>query len=385
MNRRILVDARTPVNYTMFAPVHRAMKADPRIRFSFVASEEPRRAAEIFRDAGPDARVIHPRRALLEKFDAYLTSDFTWTPLLFNTCRIQMFHGVGGKYGFDAPTDSLRAWHRLFFVNRRRLANCVAAGAIEPDSPAIRLVGMPKVDCLVDGTLRQDAVLRSLGLDSDRPTVLYAPTWSPASSLNLLGIDLLRGLRALPVTIIVKLHDRSRDRRPAYSGGVDWPAALMPHLQAGVAVLAPSADICPYLVAADVMITDHSSAAFEYLLCDRPLVRIHVPRLLATANVHPDYVRLLSDVSESTTGVDDTIAAVESALADPARKSAARLAVAADLFHEPGTATARCASALYEAVELAAPDSGGATATAFSRADESRRQRPGDVSCQPSA
>ena len=177
MSRRILFDARTPVHYAMFAPVHAAMASDARVQFSFVASEEPRRAAAIFRDAGADARVIGPGRAALEKFDAYVTSDFMWTPLLFRTCRIQMFHGVGGKYGFDAPTESMRDWQRLFFVNRRRLTNCVATGALDANSPAIRLIGMPKVDCLVDGTLEQAPVLRSLGLRPDRATVLYAPTW----------------------------------------------------------------------------------------------------------------------------------------------------------------------------------------------------------------
>ncbi len=100
------------------------------------------------------------------------------------------------------------------------------------------------------------------------------------------------------------------------------------------------------------MITDHSSAGFEYLLRDRPLVRIHVPELIALANIHQDYVRLLADVSESTTQVDDTVGAVERALAEPAAKSAMRQAVAADLFHQPGTATARCADALYEAIAL---------------------------------
>ena len=98
------------------------------------------------------------------------------------------------------------------------------------------------------------------------------------------------------------------------------------------------------------MITDHSSAGFEYLLRDRPLVRIHVPELIALANIHQDYVRLLADVSESTTQVDDTVGAVERALAEPAAKSAMRQVVATDLFHQPGTATARCADALYEAI-----------------------------------
>jgi len=352
MKRRILVDARTPVHYTMFAPVHAAMRDDERVRFYFCASEEPSSAASIFRDAGQDARLIGPAAAALLKFDAYLTSDFTWTHLLHRTCRIQMFHGVGGKYGFDAPTESLRAWHRLFFVNRRRLNNCIASGALDESSPAIRLIGMPKVDALIDRSLSRGAVLASLGLPPDRPTVLYAPTWSPASSLNKLGVALLQRLRALPVNVIVKLHDRSCDLRPQYSGGVDWRAMLQPHLAPGSAVLATAADICPSLVASDVMVTDHSSAGFEYLLRDRPLVRIHVPELITLANIHKDYVQLLADVSESTSDVDDTAAAVERALADPAARSATRRAVAADLFHEPGTATARCAEALYEAIDL---------------------------------
>ena len=57
-----------------------------------------------------------------------------------------MFHGVGGKYGFDAPITSMRDWDRMFFVNERRLRNFVKAGAIDAGSPAIRLVGCPKAD-----------------------------------------------------------------------------------------------------------------------------------------------------------------------------------------------------------------------------------------------
>jgi len=101
------------------------------------------------------------------------------------------------------------------------------------------------------------------------------------------------------------------------------------------------------------MVTDHSSAGFEYLLRDRPIVRIHVPELIDLANIHDDYVRLLATVSESTSAIDDTITAVERALANPSALSATRRAIAADLFHEPGTATERCAAALYDAIGLA--------------------------------
>ena len=349
--RRILVDARTPVNFTMVAPVYRAMAVDPRVSFFFTASEEPARLRDIYREA-PDVQLIEPSAARRMRFDAYVASDFMWQPLPRGTCRIQIFHGVGGKYGFDAPTTSMRAWDRIFFVNERRLRNFIKAGAVDADSPAIRMVGLPKADALVNGTWTRAGVLESLGLDPTRPTVLYAPTWSPASSLNAMGTDLIRSLAATDVNLIVKLHDRSRDLRERYSGGVDWVETLTPLLAAPRGVLAPGHDISPYLVAADLMITDHSSAGFEYLLRDRPIVRIHRPDLIREANIHPDYVELLASVSESADSLESVRSAVRRGLANPEALSETRRAVAADIFYRPGGATARAAGSLYEAIEL---------------------------------
>jgi hypothetical protein len=351
--RKILVDALTPVNFALVAPVFDAMAGDPRVSFYFTASDEPRRMRDIYREAR-GIRLIHPARAALMRFDAYLASDFMWQWLPRGTCRIQMFHGVAGKYGFDAPTGSMRQWDRLFFINGRRLRNYVACGAIDRDSPAIRLVGMPKADCVVDGTFRRETVLESLGLDPSLPTVLYAPTRSPESSLNVMGVDLIGAVADLPVNLIVKLHDRQRDLRAAFSGGVDWAARLHPLLQRRT-VLARGADISPYLVASDLMITDHSSAGFEFLLRDRPLVRIHLPALLERANIHPDYVTLLASASQSVTTVAQIVQAITRGLADPGASSASRRAVAAELFFRPGTATARCVAQLYDAIALPAP------------------------------
>ncbi len=351
--RRILVDARTPLNFTMAAPIVRAMSGDPRVEFFLTATEEPGRMAEIYQDAR-GIRRIHPKRATLMKFDAYIASDFMWAPLIRETARVQIFHGVGGKYGFDAPDRSMREWHRLFFVNERRLRNFVACGAIDADSPAIRLVGMPRADCLVDGTFQRDHVLQSLGLDPVRPTVLYAPTWSPASSLNAMGVELVAAVTRMPVNVILKLHDRSRDLGERYSGGVDWVARLQPLLRPGQGVIAPGHDISPYLVASDVMVTDHSSAGFEFLLRDRPIVRIHRPQLIDLANIHRDYVALLAAVSVSVDSLPAAVEAVERALEDPADRRSERRRVAADLFYKPGGATARAVRELYDVIELEA-------------------------------
>jgi hypothetical protein len=356
--RRVLFNARTPMNYAIVAPVHRAMRSDPRVEFYFTASEAPGRAAEILRDAGPDARIVSPRRATLTRFDAYVAADLLWLTLPRGAPRVQMFHGVAGKYAhdYDRPTRSLREWDRHFFVNERRLRNFTAAGAIDPGGQSARLVGMPKVDCLVDGSLDRAAILDALRLDPALPTVLYAPTWSAASSMPRLGADFVRQLSDGPWNLIVKLHDRLRDPRPFFSGGRDWGAALEPVLaRRDRARLAGGADICPYLVAADVMITDHSSAGFEYLLLDRPLVRIDIPELIELSNTSPEYVDLLRGASTSVTDAAGVMQAVERGLQDPRLLSSTRTAVAHDLFYRPGTATLRAARELYALMELDCP------------------------------
>jgi hypothetical protein len=352
--RSILVDSRTAMNYSMAAPIQAAFAGDSRVHFYATASEPGADVAAIHRSVLPGTTVLTPRAAAAKRFDAYLTADLLWASLPRGTQRIQMFHGVAGKFqhDYDSPQSSMRRWHRFFFVNRRRLRNFLNAGAIDASSDAPRLVGMPKVDCLVDGSLQRDHILQRLGLDPARPTILYAPTWSAASSLNLMGMELVAGLLDRAWNVIVKLHDRSRDPRPFYSGGIDWAARLEGALAGKSGFLVNDADICPYLAAADVMITDHSSAGFEYLLLDRPLVRIHVPELLRGSNISEEYVRLLADAARSVNGPDEAWRAVEDGLSAPMEGSASRRAVAEDLFHGPGGATARAVHELYDVMEL---------------------------------
>jgi CDP-glycerol glycerophosphotransferase (TagB/SpsB family) len=353
--RSVLIDSRTAMNYVMALPIQTALAADPRVRFYATSSESPLAMNAVYPRVLPGTTLISPRRAQFKRFDVYLTADLLWARLPRGACRIQMFHGVAGKFthDYDTPDSSMRRWHRFFFVNRRRMQHFIAAGAIDRTSAAPRLVGMPKVDCLVDGSLRRADVLARLSLDPSRPTILYAPTWSAHSSLNLMGLDLVAALLARSWNVIVKLHDRSRDPRPFYSGGVDWASRLRPLMTPGGGHLVDDADICPYLAAADAMITDHSSAGFEYLLLDRPLVRIHVPELLRHSNVNDEYVRLLADAARSADDLRGVLEAVEDGLADPHARSASRRAVAQDLFYQPGTATARAVAEIYDAMELA--------------------------------
>jgi len=355
--RNILFDARTAMDYGMMAPVHRRLLADARVQTWLVSSERPGRVGEIFREAPRAAAILSPREAMITRFDAYLAADMVWATLPRGACRVQMFHGVAGKWShvYDRPGRSMRHWDRLFFINRRRLQNYIASGAIDHGSSAIRLVGMPKSDCLIDGSLSRDAVLQANGMDAARTTVLYAPTWTRFSSLNLMGEDVVRRLVGAGYRVLVKLHENSLDRAVANSGGIDWAERLQPILARGDGHLIRSADASPWLVAADVLITDHSSIGFEYLLLDRPLIRISMPQLISRADVAKEYVDLIGGASMTIESADEVVAATDRALANPGQLSHARRALAAELFHDPGKATDRAIHELYALMELALP------------------------------
>ena len=126
-----------------------------------------------------------------------------------------------------------------------------------------------------------------------------------------MGEELVERLGQAGYVVIVKLHDRSRSLEYGHSGGVDWGARLEPSLQRYDGVLATGSNSSPYLAVGDVMITDHSSVGFEYLLLDRPLIRIHVPELIKNTDIEPSYVELLARASTSVNNVEETVAAVD--------------------------------------------------------------------------
>ena len=354
--RHVMIDARTSMEYAMIAPVHRRLQQDPRVRVHLTSSERPGRMTAIYREAG-SGPLLSPRRAMRMKFDACLAADFIWATLPRGTRRVQMFHGVAGKWGhiYDRPAASMRQWDRLFFINRRRLQNFIASGAVTADSPAIRLVGMPKADCLVDGTLRRDEVLARHGIDPSTRTVLYAPTWTRFSSLNAMGEEVVSRLVDAGYMVLVKLHDNSLDMAHENSGGVDWAARLEPILRRGGGRLVRDGNAAPWLVASDVLVTDHSSIGFEYLLLDRPLVRIEMPELISGAHVPTEYVELMAEAAVSVRDAAGVLQAVDAAFQDPVHGSERRRRVAEELFFDPGRATERAVAEIYALMELAGP------------------------------
>jgi glycosyltransferase involved in cell wall biosynthesis len=356
---RVLFEAASPMSLAVFGPVFHRLARDRRLEFWFTSCDRSWDAPAIFRSAGLVERVIRPERARWARFDAYINTDFwdmTW--LRRRTRRVHFFHGVAGKYGLDAPVriaPIVATFDRLMFPNRDRLRRYAEAGLIDGDSAQAALIGYPKVDCLVDGSLDRNEVTSRLRLDASRPTVLYAPTWSPYSSLNLMGSTVIGALGRLDVNLVVKLHDRSYDVTTRGSGGVDWRRRLHAVCGRSGARLVKDADASPYLHAADLLVTDHSSVGFEFMLLDRPIVVLDSPDLVRHARVNRDKVAMLHSAAFLVEDGADIGHAVVEALAAPTEHRSARRAVAEELFYCPGSATARAVQCIYDLLELPLP------------------------------
>jgi len=114
------------------------------------------------------------------------------------------------------------------------------------------------------------------------------------------------------------------------------------------------ADASPYLFVADLLVTDHSTVGFEFMVLDRPVVVLHQPALIDHARINPEKVALLQSAARVVHDISELPEAVRDELRWPARLSAMRRRLAQDLFYGYGTATDRVMDVLYELMELPA-------------------------------
>ena len=350
---RVLVDVRTPMNLSILRPVWNRLRADDRVQLRFCAEDHTGVLEALERDGLVNGLITRDAAGPM-RWDLALTAD-AWNHARLRRCRrvMQFFHGVAGKYDLDNPrmlaAAGLHRIDRIAFINEDRMQRYLASGVIRPEQAV--LVGYPKSDDLLNGHWPPGPVRAGLGLDPARATVLYAPTFSPASSLHLAGPAIVSALLASGVNVIVKLHDRSMKPDPRLSDGVDWPARLSSFETDARFALARDADAGPYLSAADVLVTDHSTVGFEFALLDRPIIVYDAPALRGAARIDEEKWDLLRSMAEVVTSPASLQQTVRESLAAPGRLTELRRR-ARRLFAYPGQATSRAVAAVYELLEL---------------------------------
>ena len=338
--KRVLFTGYAPVHFVCFRPIYDRLKRLPGVQVFVSGGTEPGEgsplaAQDLYRSFRiPPARVLPLAAMRHQRFDLVFCAHVSGYFPREDGGRVQIFHGL--SFRNMAVRRDVLVYDHLFITGPYMRRTFQAQQLLRPQDPRLVPIGFPKVDRLVDGTLDRRAILSRLGLSGRRPVLLYAPTGQKGNSLETLGEEVIRRLRATGrYDILIKLHDHPRDT------SVDWSKHLRPLLD-GHTKLVRDFDVVPYLFVADLLVTDASSVSSEYSLLDRPIVFLDVPDMIAAIRVKGRAIDL--DTWGRKGGVtvrwpDEAVEAVRWSLAHPREGSNVRRAMARDLFYNPGRAT----------------------------------------------
>jgi len=181
----------------------------------------------------------------------------------------------------------------------------------------ILVSGLVKFDSVFRGELTRDAVLNQMGIDPDKKVILFAPTFNRELSAVPVVTDSVHEWIDDDTHLIIKLHGMSP---PEWVELYRLITADDPRIS-----LTDELDLTPYLVAADVMVSDVSSAFMEFMALDKPVVLVNSPLRARFVGFDPrDIEYAWRDVGIEVDYVEEIPAAIKRCLENPAEKSGKR-------------------------------------------------------------
>jgi len=299
----------------------------------------------------PGTRLLRP--------SAWVVSHPNRIPLKRKTCLwIHTHHSIPFKAVLNSSLLEDMSQYDIHFLTADMVRDHFR-DKVKVDEETLKVVGQPLVDPLIrDNFVRAD-ILRVVGLDSGKKTVLYAPTWSHdfedphkkslfpkkwAQSQEGLLEEICRFIEGMGLNFIIRLH-RLAD--------MWWSDEFDKLIKKSTNVIKMSSashpDSAPYLSVADVLVTDYSSIANDYIVLNRPIIYLEPDyELFEDGFVVPPSFRAGDIVNNK----EEFFAAVVNSLEDPQKYSARRKEIAARLhIGLDGKSTERAAQVILENIE----------------------------------
>ncbi len=147
--------------------------------------------------------------------------------------------------------------------------------------PEMYEIGYLRGDRLMklSGSFNRSGLLESLGLP-DVPTAMYAPTWGEFSSTFEWIDKVIEVCNDMDINLLLRLHPFMLTEHTKWkTGGINWNEKLSGiaarHKQVRIVM---NHDLDDIMLASDVMITDVSGMALEFLTISKPVVFLPAPK-----------------------------------------------------------------------------------------------------------
>lgn len=291
-----------------------------------------------------------------------------------NAIRVNMFHSQPVKFETYPKRDFVNydVYFLLGPLNREQIEMTVNKYKLENKNIRLFNVGYPKSDALLKGEYNKSQILIELGLKPDNPTVLYSPSWDEGLSLRSSGEAVIKKILEMKsVNLIVKLHPVSYTPKehPSfsfYTGGIDWSSRLSQFDRSNNFIHLKTSDkIDPLLEASDIMITDVSSVALEFIALDKPVIYIDCPEYFEKTiekvysqfgNSNQDYAKndpkanAGRHVGLIVKDINELPKAIHRSINNPGEFSDKRKKLAEKLCYNPGTASNVAANIIIDLI-----------------------------------
>jgi len=132
-------------------------------------------------------------------------------------------------------------------------------------------IGWPKADVVSQGNFIEEkaALIKQLGIDEKKPTVLYAPSWENDGKED----DYVQALLNLDVNILIKQYYSSSPKYNLHNKNAAEMKELHKDLP-NVHIIEPTVNIFNAIALCDLMVSDESSTMFEAMLMGIPSVAV---------------------------------------------------------------------------------------------------------------
>ena len=289
-----------------FAPIiDRLQKQAPEVEVHFIVLPHPHFTFRSVIDlrsfvrnclkvSAPNVRFFW--QVLWQKYDLLVCTDVYARFPLRSTKKVLLKHGAGvaSRILTRHPFRKTIFDFDLVLVNGEADRDLLSRfGAEKFVAEKVIAVGLPYLDRLQTELGAREVYRRRMGIAANKKVALIGPSWRGLQAIEARDPgyfdEIIAVLRELDWEILIKMHACSFNK--AMAQGEDWAERLCRYSQSRIHIDYDVDDV-PAFLSADILITDISSRAFDFMLLDKPVIAV-LPDNLFTDDLDRERIRLL--------------------------------------------------------------------------------------------